>query len=511
MVLTGSALSRRGFLIGTSALVAAGQFGFRPDVGFAQDAPSVSDAAWRDLSKRLLGPVLRPADFDFTKFNLPNNLRYADIRPAGIALCASTGDVAQAIQWCRQYSVPFVARSGGHSYAGFSMTSGLTIDVSMMNAPYFDPRTGIVRIGAGARNQILYATLRKANIAITHGRCPTVGVAGFVLGGGIGFNMRANGLACDQVVESEIVLADGQVLTLDRRSNDHTVADLYWACRGGGGGNFGINTAFALQTFPAPPVCVFKFDWSAEPDQMERVFGALMAALDAGPDTLGTRFSVGAITPEQLRRREPMKLDLIGQIHRGTRQQVLNLLKPVYAVKKPATEKIEELPYWAGQDFLEEPGTPTPFQERSTFLVKALDAQGRRIAFDFLRRWPGTGTGPDAAADFRFFQTGGRINKVAANATAFVHRDTRWIQDIGLNWPVGTPPSVLDANFVWQDAFYEAMRPYTNKQAYQNFMDPSLNDWQQAYYGSNLARLKDIKRRVDPTSVFRFAQSIPPA
>src|ERR1044072_2180610 len=222
MALTGSALDRRRFLIGTSALVAAGRFGFRPDVAIAQDVPSVSHAAGRDLSNRLPGPVLRPADFDFTKFNLPNNLRYADVRPAGIALCASNGDVAEAIQWCRQYNVPFVSRSGGHSYAGFSMTTGLTIDLSMMNAPYYDPGTGVVRIGAGARNQILYAALRKANIAITHGRCPTVGVAGFVLGGGIGFNMRANGLACDQVVESEIVLADGRVRTLDARHNNHT-------------------------------------------------------------------------------------------------------------------------------------------------------------------------------------------------------------------------------------------------------------------------------------------------
>ncbi|OEO31066.1 hypothetical protein VW23_018405 [Devosia insulae DS-56] len=463
------------------------------------------------MSRRLLGPVLRPSDFDFAKFNLPNNLRYADILPTGIALCASTADVVEAIQWCREYSVPFAARSGGHSYAGFSMSRGLTIDVSMMNAPYFDPSTGIVRIGAGARNQILYAQLRAANIAITHGRCPTVGVAGFVLGGGIGFNMRANGLACDQVVESEIVLADGQVLTLDARSNDHTVADLYWACRGGGGGNFGINTAFALQTFAAPPVCAFQCNWSAEPDEMERVFGALMEALDEGPDTLGTRFSVGAITPEQLRRREPMTLELIGQIHHGTRQEVLDLLKPVYAVEQPATEKIEELPYWAGQDFLEEPGTPAPFQERSTFLVKPLDPEGRKIAFDFLRRWPGTGTGPDATADFRFFQTGGRVNKVPADATAFVHRNTRFIEDIGLNWPVGTPAAVLEANFAWQDAFYEAMRPHTNGQAYQNFMDPVLEDWQQAYYGSNLPRLKEIKHRVDPDNLFRFAQSIPPA
>ena len=241
MALTGSALSRRGFLIGTSALV-RGQFRIparcRLRPGRAERQRCSFGAICRTAS---FGPVLRPADFDFTKFNLPNNLRYADIQPAGIRAVRRRRRRRRQFDGARQYSVPFVARSGGHSYAGFSMTSGLTIDVSMMNEPYFDPRTGIVRISAGARNQILYAALRKANIADTHGRCPTVGVAGFVLGGGIGFNMRANGLACDQVVESEIVLADGRVLTLDARSNDHTVADLYWACRGGGGGNFGIN------------------------------------------------------------------------------------------------------------------------------------------------------------------------------------------------------------------------------------------------------------------------------
>ena len=103
------------------------------------------------------------------------------------------------------------------------------------------------------------------------------------------------------------------------------------------------------------------------------------------------------------------------------------------------------------------------------------------------------------------------MNTVPANATAFVHRSTRWIQDIGLNWPADIAPDLLQANHAWQDAFYDAMRPFTNKQAYQNFIDPSLKDWQEAYYGTNLKRLREIKGRVDPANVFRFAQSIPPA
>ena len=129
------ALSRRGFLFGASAAalgVGLGR-GLFADRAFAQIAPNVapnvSDAAWRDLSKRLAGPVLRTSDFDFEKFNLPYNLRYAQTRAAGIALCSSSKDVAQAILWCRENNVPLIARSGGHSYAGFSMTTGLMIDV----------------------------------------------------------------------------------------------------------------------------------------------------------------------------------------------------------------------------------------------------------------------------------------------------------------------------------------------------------------------------------------------
>ncbi|MCG6875952.1 MAG: FAD-binding oxidoreductase [Betaproteobacteria bacterium] len=498
-------LGRRRFLAGSAALALTGcRFGFPEEVassGQEAFAPP-GESAWRHLAANLSGPLLRPHDFDFAKFNAPYNLRYARTRPHGIALCATSKDVATAILWCRELRVPFAARSGGHSYAGYSTTRGLLIDLSMMRSAHFDPSTGGVRIGGGARNQDLYDTLERANAAITHGRCPSVGAAGFLLGGGIGFNMREHGLACDQLVASEMVTADGKIVALGATDNP----DLLWACRGGGGGNFGINTAFTLQAFPAQPLTVFKLRWTARSPAPESVFAALMPALDRAPDGFGSRVSLGAATPAERSAGKDVTISLIGQLT-GNRKALDEILAAAYAVGRPQHIDIRETGYWQGQKFLEENDPPGYFQERSTFLVRPLSAQALGVAFEWLRHWPGTG----AAADLRFFQTGGRINAVAPTATAFVHRDSRWIMDVGLNWTAADSPIVLRRNREWQDAFYQAMLPFSTRGAYQNFVDPSLENWQQAYYGSNLARLRRIKSRVDPGGVFRFAQGIQPA
>lgn len=214
-------LGRRRFLAGASALALAGcRFGSPPDGAYgAETFAPPGTAAWRHLANSLSGPLLRPHDFDFAKYAAPYNLRYAHVQPRGIAICATSKDVATAILWCRELEVPFVARSGGHSYAGYSTTRGLLIDLSAMRSVYFDPATGTVLIGGGTRNRDLYDALEQRNAAITHGRCPAVGAAGFLLGGGIGFNMRANGLACDQLAASEIVTADGKILVLGPTDN----------------------------------------------------------------------------------------------------------------------------------------------------------------------------------------------------------------------------------------------------------------------------------------------------
>jgi FAD/FMN-containing dehydrogenase len=404
----------------------------------------ISEREWQGLAGRLSGQLQRPGDPGFADRARPQNLRYADIRPAGIAVCRNQSDVAQAILWCREHDVPLVTRSGGHSYAGFSTTRGLMIDVGPMNAAKFNPSAGTITIGGGARNGDLYNALRPTGMTITHGRCPSVGAAGFLLGGGIGFNMRDRGLGCDQLVATEIVTADGQIRSVGWRD------DLFWACCGGGGGNFGINTSFTLQTFPTAPVTVFRIIWNSNP---ERVFAALMRALDSAPPTVGSRISLGARTPQQRREGEDVTVSLLGQF-RGTAREFVELLASV-----PPGQSIEifEKSYWDGQEFLAEPGPPEYYQERSTFLTGVLDSRGVATAFEWLRKWPGTSVG----ADLRFFQTGGKINERVPADTAYVHRNNRWLMLVGLNWEAHDPSNLVLQNHEWQDVFYEAMLPYS--------------------------------------------------
>jgi len=224
---------------------------------------SVNPRAWRELAMRLSGPLLRPGDPGYAAAALPNNLRYATVRPEGIAGCAAAHDVAESILWCREFDVPLVARCGGHSYAGYSTTRGLMIDLALIDAVEFDTRTGIVTVGRGVRHERLYT---------------------------------------------------------------------------------------ALQVDVVPP-----------------------------------------------------------------------------------------------------------------------------------------------------------------DATAFVHRNSRWLMTVALYWGATTPADAVQRDREWQDGFYDAMLPFTGGGAYQNFPDPSLKDWPQAYYGSNLPRLEHVKAAVDPTRVFRYPQSIPPA
>ncbi len=171
-------VSRRGFIASTSAVALAVGAGVGGGVGYALGQRSVrrgpSERAWRELSHSLLGPVVRPWDASFTRTVLPNNLRYAGIIPEGVARCLRDEDVAQAVRWCREHGMPLTIRSGGHSYAGFSTTTGLMIDMTLMNGVAFDEASGTVRMEGGVLNSAVYTALREHNVSITHGRCPSV-------------------------------------------------------------------------------------------------------------------------------------------------------------------------------------------------------------------------------------------------------------------------------------------------------------------------------------------------
>ena len=486
-------ITRRRFLVGSAQLAFVAGVGVacapapRPELpALAHDIPP---SAWGDLARRLSGHVLRPGAASWSRVVTPNNLVFNTF-PAGVARCASPNDVAQSILWAREYKVPFVARCGGHNYAGYSTTPGLMIDLGLLNRVDFDPARKIATVGGGVLNSTLYPALQKLGVTITHGRCPTVGVGGFFLGGGIGFNMRAHGLACDQLVGTQLVTADGQVRTVDPKS------DLFWACRGGAGGNFGINTSFSVQTFDVPaPFTVFSLSWTDKPRE---VYGELMRTLTAGPSGLGTRLQ---ITVGQL-----PSVQLLGQFT-GTPGQVRSLLDGAYKIATPASEQIRAMEYWPAQiKFLSELGSPGFYQERSRFFKGPLSAAAIDTAFDWARRWPGTTQG----AHMVLFQTGKEVNALHPDATAFVHRDSDWLMTINLSWGSDTSDELLQKNRDWLDGFYGAMIKFATPGSYQNFPDPSLTNYLESYYLTNLGKLQRVKAEVDPTCVFKYPQAIPP-
>jgi FAD/FMN-containing dehydrogenase len=194
-----------------------------------------------------------------------------------------------------------------------------------------------VTIAGGARNDRIYDALEAAAVTITHGRCPSVGAAAFLLGGGIGFNMRESGLACYQVVASDLVKADGTIVSL--KKGDEATKDIFWACQGGGGGNFGISASFAMKTVPVPAaaITVFKIVWSKN---TQAVTAELVKALEAAPNRLGSRISLSAVTQEQQIHGRNVVVNLLGQF-KGPKDELMSILAAAYRAAPPDEDETD--------------------------------------------------------------------------------------------------------------------------------------------------------------------------
>lgn len=437
----------------------------------------------RGLRGRVAELVL-PGDPRMDALAQPQNLAYAGVRPLAIARCAGPEHVANAIGWARDNGVPFVLRSGGHSYAGCSVTSGLLIDMRPMSRIAAEP-DGTVRVGGGALNGQIYAALRSRGLAITHGRCSGVGASAFLMGGGIGFAMRDHGMGCDLVRAASFILADGRE-ALASPQND---AELFWAIRGGGGGNLGAATEWTLATVRAEPVTVIDLTWKiADP----ALFITLVRALESSPGRMGTKLSLVPAHGGQ-----GIEINLLGQL-RGPEQEARDLLAPAVARAQP-TGRMAFLPYWEAQDLLSEEGKPAFYRETSCYLGRFPEAMVEDV-FRRLRAWPETG----GEGSFKLFHVGGRIRDVKPEETAYVHRDAEWISGTEVTWAAQDSPARIETALTWQRAFHDATDQLAGPPggSYQNFLDPGLADPATAYYGANLPRLMAIRAQLDPDGIF---------
>ncbi|GGT42894.1 FAD-binding oxidoreductase [Streptomyces purpureus] len=456
----------------------------------------VEPGAWREL-RRSLSPaaaLYRPGAPEYATRAAPDNQRYASVRPAGVLACATEEDVATAMRWCAKHHVPFVPRSGGHNYAGYSTGPGLVIGLRALKEVV--PQGRRLRLGGGATNSDVYAA-REFDLYFPGGRCPGVGVAGLTLGGGLGFNDRKWGLTCDRLTETRVVLADGTVV----RAADDENADLFWACRGGAGGNFGINTGFVFDAVRVGRLRATVFDVTFGLDAGVKVMEELRYVLDGDRHhdfdvRIGFKHAGDGTT----------SLWLLGQ-RLGDADSLRRLLGPLLHLR-PTRTVIEEHGFWSAQNrLMETPGAKDAYASKSLVPDRWPGPDTVAAVGDWVRGWqPGPGR---ATGYITLFAMGGESAAPHPYETAYPHRRATFVIDIGTHWKPGTPHSEVRALLEQTRAAHHMLgRRLSTRAAYVNFPDPDLHDWQHAYYGPNYDRLVAVKRRYDPEGLFRYQQAV---
>ncbi len=519
---------------GTLSAVAAGLGALAAPPGAraaAEAAELVSRRDWERLAAALSSrsTLYRPWDPGYPRLAIPFNHRYAGIKPAGIVACATTGDVREALRWARQVGLPAVPRSGlGHNYAGYSTTTGLLLNMARMKgiASASLPGTtarlrtygpvqvvhdaGTVTVGAGVTNSDLHPLLEDRGMFVPTGRCPSVGVAGLVLGGGIGFSDKMFGLTCDRLIATTLVLADGRVI----EASEGSYPDLFWACRGGAGNNFGVHTSFTFryEQFHGN-VGFYKFRWS-----LDSVLPVIAVTQQIVQDTVGNkrfhcRLGIGTQGRTRDQIRANANVNVIGQ-HYGSAEELRAILAPLLAIgtageRARNSAAIREVTPGQASKLLSATTPVDRFGGKSAVLSSRTLLTGQQVsaAAERLLDWPGSGN--KDGAGFAMFALGGEINQVPPEATAFVHRGGLFIFAAETCWADYDPPDVAAANLDWLDEFYDGIFGDTPPgHSYQNFPDPTLTDWRRAYYGANYQRLVSVKRKYDPTGFFRYPQAI---
>jgi FAD/FMN-containing dehydrogenase len=446
------------------------------------------------LAGKLKGHLLTPESAGYDLARRSYNPLFDGRRPAAVAQCASTSDVQACVEMAAATHMPIAARGGGHSYAGYSTPDdALVVDLANMAGVQVSGDT--VVIGAGARLIDVYAALAAAGRCLAAGSCPSVGIAGLTLGGGIGVLARKYGLTCDSLAAATVVTADGQARTVSASSD----ADLFWALRGGGGGNFGIVTSFTFRTVPAPQLTVFSYGYNAVAD----AFAAWQPWIAAAPDELWANFNVTGGNPPTCTITgcyvggaagvRPLLNKLTGQIGATPTYHTQATLSYLDAMRYFASCSSKSMAtcqaqtqgaQWNRESFVASSRMlATPPHDPATIVTAATGHPDLHLIIDGL---------------------GGAVGRVAAADTAFPHRSALASVQIYLK----TTAAAASGAAQQIHAVRDELVPATGATGYVNYIDATMPNWADAYYGANLPRLRTVARTYDPNQLFTFAQSV---
>ena len=440
---------------------------------------------------RLTGTIIRPDDPGYSLARRNWN-PFTNAYPRVFVFAKTNEDVSNAVKWARENDVPIRIRSGRHALAkDFSQTDcGIVIDTCQMRQVKVNSAKGTATVQPGIRVGPLVKMLAEKGFLAPFGDSSTVGIGGISPGGGITAIQRTAGLISDNILEATIVDANGELLHVSAKENP----DLFWAIRGGGGGNFGIITSYKFAIRPAPTqVGIFRITWPWK--QIEEVIDAWQRWAPFVDVRLGTILE-GYSKSSGLLRSQGLFL--------GHASELRKLIAPLINTGCPSSVFIDEvslleaIEFWAPEEpFFDTQNTTWS----SAWAEHILPPEGIKAIRSFLEKATG-----DESNVF-FLNSGGAMNRVDPKDTAFFWRNTKFYVEWDAAW---TEKSETRRNLELVEKTRLRLQPYVTG-SYVNVPDLRIEDYGHEYWGGNFKRLRVIKAKYDPENVFCFIQSIPPS
>ncbi len=459
----------------------------------------------------LTGRVLFPGDPGWDDARKVYNRRF-DVQPRAVVFCQENQDVVNALTYARENNLPFRVRSGRHNYEGYSLVQdGIVIDLSDIQHVRVDRESLTATIGAGNYALRCSEWLGQLGVTIPLATGPTVGIGGLTLGGGFGLTSRRLGLTCDSLLSATVINAAGEVITASECENP----DLFWALRGGGGGNFGIVTDFTFRVHPVSYAAAVMVEWSWDHfeqvvdewlDWSYKVDDAFCAVLQltverkiklyglyapadpsqlAGLEKLLDSFLKKLPLPIGMQIQSPLPFNIAARLFFAQGQETVDPLQPEWPVHVHSGQQI--------------------YKSTSAAVMKPMPKKGIATLKEYLESIPQLSVPAIQPSMVQLLPGGGQPTRIPPDATAVYLRQARCIIQYDGFWKA---PQDEAATLNWVKSFRDAMLPYTVG-AYVNYSDRDLGNYLEEYYGPNLKRLVQVKQAYDPDNVFNFPQSIP--
>jgi len=470
---------------------------------------SIAESEWLQLSENLTGKLTLPKEGNvYEKARLVFNTRFDHIYPEAIVHCADEADIITALTFVQSNNLHVTSRCGGHGYTGNSTTTGVVLDLTSLNTITIAEDT--VTVGGGARLVDIYDQLTAQGVAIPIGSCLSVGISGLTLGGGIGVVDRAYGLTCDNLLSVDVITADGTKVTCSATQEP----ELFWALRGGGGGNFGIVSNFTFKTHATKDITVFEAYYSF--NDFETVMAQWQTLSQTWPNEMwaqvipnwingATRVYIRAFclnTVTEATQHWQLFIDSISatpnsnSVSTNTYRNVMlgtceNSIAACHLSSQFPEGTMPRSAFAASSDFFHQTIPPIGIQTLKTFIEESkADGNLGMIILNTM---------------------GGAIDELSQSDTAFIHRNALFSAEYYTYLSTNASNETIDETQKWQNSFRGVMAPWSSGGAYVNYLDAYIEDWQQAYYGDNYTKLAEVKRQYDPSGIFTMPQGIEPA